>query len=806
MRCIIGRRTETCPGRGGWLLLLLLCTAGLSPAAEDSAADSLYSPAAAAVLSEVGMDAYALDPYSSQTVEVTMTFLAASLILDEQIGTSWENLLKVSASGMTNPNDYTIKVRDALRQYVNERANLAVVNQAVAYLLARQNTRLDREVLLGKLINIYKDRNSAFASELYTQMGLLEIERADFSAAFAHLNVAYGLDPYNAMAFSKLVEINVMTGTSIPIVHFVLQLRRALEVNPLDLRIAKAYADILRQVQLHETAQKAYQYCADLYTYLYPGRPLPMEILQPWSLCAFQTERTLNQCLVLADQAAAEGRPDLSLQSIAGLAAIQMGQTEQGRRRLEAAAQRVAEQIKQTGGSSEVLPEQLCWFYNFVLPEPEQALAWGHEAIAARPQSVEARALFAYALAKSGQMDLAREYTQDAPETDAVVLFTKAVILLGEQKTSEALPELKKIVALGPETVIGWRAAQVLKENGSDYLSPIASSEILNYLKTEFGGELIGTLMPMSEMIKAKLSMSGSDYMYGSDLQASAIIENTGTRNLIISETSLFRGVIRIDAQVRGDIRKSFPALIEAEIRPGRMIRPGQHVALPVNLMQGPLRTLLRTHPQASLEIDLTLQLDPPQEGEGGIEFDGLRLAPVRQTIRRRGVELTRDFLMQRLDGVARGKEGQKYRSAELFTGLLAEQYAARQQKVEYRYVRAEPELLLDAVRRLLADQDWLIRLQTLATFTDVALPMEHSLISTLSENLSHDRWPVRMMALYVLSQKESNNFESVLNWTARYDPYPLNRQMAVALGGTPPAGAAQAQAGQGLDNDPNNM
>jgi hypothetical protein len=43
------------------------------------------------------------------------------------------------------------------------------------------------------------------------------------------------------------------------------------------------------------------------------------------------------------------------------------------------------------------------------------------------------------------------------------------------------------------------------------------------------------------------------------------------------------------------------------------------------------------------------------------------------------------------------------------------------------------------------------------------------------------------MMALYVLSQKESRNFNSVLDWTARYDPYPLNRQMAVALGATPP-------------------
>ncbi len=346
-------------------------------------------------------------------------------------------------------------------------------------------------------------------------------------------------------------------------------------------------------------------------------------------------------------------------------------------------------------------------------------------------------------------------------------------------------------------------AAQTLKENGSEYISPVASSEILNYLKSEFGEEITGKMVPMSQLLRAKLSMSGSEYMYGSDLPVSVVIENIGQRNLIISDTSLFKGFIRIDARVGGDIRQSIPALVEAQIRPGRMIRPGQHAALSVNLMQGQLRTLLRTHPQASVEIELTLRLDPPQEGAEVLETDLTHLAPVRQTIRRRGVELTRDFLMQRLDGVARGQGGQKYRSAELFTGLLAEQYSARQQKVDYRFVKAEPQLLLDAVRRLLADEDWIIRLQTMATFTDVELPMEHSLIDSLSENLAHERWPVRMMALYVLSQKESRNFNSVLDWTAQYDPYPLNRRMAVALGGTPPA-ETQPQPADLAETDPN--
>ena len=61
---------------------------------------------------------------------------------------------------------------------------------------------------------------------------------------------------------------------------------------------------------------------------------------------------------------------------------------------------------------------------------------------------------------------------------------------------------------------------------------------------------------------------------------------------------------------------------------------------------------------------------------------------------------------------------------------------------------------------------------------------MDYSLTASISENLSNEQWPVRMMALYLLSCRDSDNFGAVLDWNARYDPYPLNRQMATALGG----------------------
>lgn len=761
----------------------LVCLGPTIAAAQSKEGQPFHSPTAATVLAKAAMDAYADDPFSARTIEVTMTFLEAATSLDEQLESAHEMLLKVAVSAMASPNDYSRAVRDALRQYLDERSNLAIVKGGVEYLLGQLQTRTEREMLLTRLLSVYGNKNSAVTSELTTQLALLEIERADFTAAFQRLQYAYSLNPYNMLAFSKMMELSAPEGGSLPYGMLVLHLRRMLEMNPLDIRAARAYADILRKVQLYEAAQQAYVYCADLYGYLYPGQMLPTEFLLAWSLCAFQSDKTGNQCLVLAEQARAEGREDLMLEATAGLALIRMGQAEKGRQRLEAAAQRAAERLSTEGKTSGILPEHLSWFYSFVLPDEERALAWGHEAISQHPDSPQAQALFAYALVKNGQDDLARQYLEKAEESDPVALFTRAEILLKEANTAAAFAALRKIVEMGPETILAWRAQEVLKANGSEYLPAFSPSEIAQYLKAEFGEEVNPKFLPLSKLVRTKLRMNGSEYPYGSDMPATVVVDNIGPRLLIIGPMGMLRGDVRIDAEVRGDLVRSFPSLVRFPFHPSLPIRPGEHATVTVDLITGPLRRLLRTHPQASVEIDFVLQMDAPDRNGSGEVDTLLHLAPVRQTVRRLSVDLTYDFLIQRLSGLAKGTEGQKFRSAELFTGLLAEQEAALAKQAGYRFVRAEPTLLIDAVRRLLADEDWIIRLRTLSTLTDVSLTLDPALIGSVSENLSHERWPVRMMSLYILSTLESKNFDSVLNWVARYDTNPQVRQMARALG-----------------------
>jgi hypothetical protein len=74
-----------------------------------------------------------------------------------------------------------------------------------------------------------------------------------------------------------------------------------------------------------------------------------------------------------------------------------------------------------------------------------------------------------------------------------------------------------------------------------------------------------------------------------------------------------------------------------------------------------------------------------------------------------------------------------------------------------------------------------------MAAMLILPMPMDYKLTRAASYNLNDDNWPVRMMALYLLSKSQGAEFKKVLDWTAKYDPDRFVSGFAVALGGQAP-------------------
>jgi hypothetical protein len=271
-----------------------------------------------------------------------------------------------------------------------------------------------------------------------------------------------------------------------------------------------------------------------------------------------------------------------------------------------------------------------------------------------------------------------------------------------------------------------------------------------------------------------------------------AVINNS-TEPLVISDDGLLRGNIRIDARVSGDLNQDIPNLVSRKISSSLLIEPGRSALTSVSLVTGELKRMLLTYPQASVNIEFTLYVDPAVTEQGVVSSRLTDIKPVKVVVTRPGVELTGTYLRNRFNSISTGQEGQRIKTAQLFVGLLKEQYAMAEHGTLYRFKYADwmPELLKSALVHesglLLSpsDGDWVVKVHTMAEM--ISLPLDQELAGAVSKNLNNAYWPVRLMAVYLLAKTPEKGFRNVLDWVAQYDANEMVRNMSVALGAAEP-------------------
>jgi hypothetical protein len=251
---------------------------------------------------------------------------------------------------------------------------------------------------------------------------------------------------------------------------------------------------------------------------------------------------------------------------------------------------------------------------------------------------------------------------------------------------------------------------------------------------------------------------------------------------------------------VGGGIKKEIAALVSQTVRTELAVQPGRSYVIPVRLSVGELRDTLQTYPQATLDIQFTLYLDPVTTESGSVSNRLVDLKPVTAGVKRPGVELSASYVRNRFNAISSGQQGQKIGTAQLFTGLLKEQYAMTRHGTlyPYRYAQWMPGLLRSALTSdsglLLGsgEDNWVVALHAMADM--LSMPMDDDLAGAVAKNLHHSKWPVRMMAVYLLANTTGDDFRKVLDWFAEYDASELVRSMAIALRSDMPAAAARLE------------
>ncbi len=737
--------------------------------------EQLFSPSIGQKFYQVAYDIAESENISGPEVEQAITFLNATLDLDNRAKYVHPVLIKLV---LQNPGkNYSEIVYNSLTQYLLDApTDFEPARQAIQYLLERLDSREQREQLLTILLKNLSGKNASLDSELATQLGLLMAEKTDPNAIKYFLQ-AFNSNKYNKLAFEKLVEL--LPKQIAPAVHLE-HLRLVLGENPLDLKAALAFAAYAQQIQLYDIAADAYEYCTQLFNYLYPSQDLPPYIYLPWMLCSYNTERNQHNCLKIASQLQQSGRFDLLAEAIAAKAVAKIGNTKQANQIFRDAEEKINNQ------SSTINTHSIAWFYCFALPDANNALDWANKAYSSDPNSSNAAALLAYSLVMNKQNDWAKLLI-DEYDNSQIADLTLAQIQLADGQKDAAIETLKSVIDKAPASIEAEHAKDILRRNGGEYIPPADPDLTLMALRNTFAQTLVPAFTNPEKIISVQLNVRGNEFSYGSTLNGTIAITNNSSEPLVISDDALFKGNIRIDADITGDLNKNIPNFLSLKIRSASPLAPGSSFFIPLHLFTGELKKMLFAHPQASLEIKFTLYLDPVTKPNGRITSRIPNLKPAVVSIKRPGIKLTGRYLRNRFSSLTNGRQGQKIKAAYLFIGLLIEQHAMANREPPYKFVYADwmPATLKSALVHSLEYDNWEVKGHTMGDMT--YLPLDFEFINSLSENLNDTHWPTRLMALYLLAKNQNKSFNKVLDWAAKYDSNEFVRDMAVALGGTPP-------------------
>ncbi len=276
----------------------------------------------------------------------------------------------------------------------------------------------------------------------------------------------------------------------------------------------------------------------------------------------------------------------------------------------------------------------------------------------------------AYALVANKYIEWAKPLI-DNYERNQISSLALAQIQQAQGKKDSATETLKAAIAKDPGSLAAERAKELLKELGSEYIPPVAPDVILTALEKRFGQMLIPEFVSPDKTLSVQFNIRGDEFSYGSAFGGTVAITNNSDEPLVISDEGLFKGNIRVDANITGDLTKSIPNLVSRKIRTAMLLEPGQGMLTSMRLVTGQLKQILLTYPQATLDIEFTLYVDPVTTGQGKAANRLADIKPAKVVVKRPGVELTSNYLRSQYNSISTGQAGQKVRDRTAFCGLV---------------------------------------------------------------------------------------------------------------------------------------
>jgi len=438
------------------LFIFMIFSAGSSTVA--AVEERLSSPLTARTFYNIGRELYADQQADFLLAKQAVIFLNAAVNLDNRANYILPEIINIA--WQYPDENISDAVRLALIGYVDRSSDLEVTSKAVGYLLERLDTREKREELLLKLLGQFQQKNVMFASDLSAQLGFLKAETADLLEAQKYLMQAFSGNKYNRLAFAKLAELSETGDRRLSDIAYLYNLRFAVRANPLDFTSVYSFAQYAETLGLYEPAAEAYQYCIDLVKYLQGQKALGPDLYRPLMLNCYNAQQ-YSRCQQIARQLRDMDVFDVRVEAIASAAALQNDDENSFKTILDRIKSRADKILtgRQKASSSEL--EDYAWFFNFIADvNSQEDLTWATKAYDAEPNSINAASLFAYALVKNNQIEVAESLLKKIGTTMQAAGLAQGIILVQKGDVNSGRELLKKVVGTLPGTFESQKAKE----------------------------------------------------------------------------------------------------------------------------------------------------------------------------------------------------------------------------------------------------------------------------------------------------------------------------------------------------------
>ncbi|ARN56065.1 hypothetical protein STSP1_00435 [Sedimentisphaera salicampi] len=739
--------------------------------------DRIYSPQTAQTFHNIACDILEPEYVSVRDAKEAIVLIKAAHRLDETMNNMLPQLL--DAVEIDEETDHSDFVKKLLYRYVTASSDSELAMRGISYLLNQAPTRERREEILDAFNSDIGSTNEQFSSRLSTFLGSLIAETGDFKRASRQFKLAYEKDPYNVVAFEKLSEIDP---ESVNVVNMGPYLRRKIVLDPYSLELTLDFADYAFKYGLFKIARDTYEYAADLFVYENPDQKIPQRVYMPWVISAYNVEHGEAKCIKIINRIRQQGDFNIYVEYIS-IMSEPLSRSER-MDKLSGLAE-TGEQMLETNNPM-VTEQQLAFFYFFLNRNTQKGIEMAKRAYARNADSVDVRALYAYSLFESGDMESAKQIVEEIKTYNQIAAYTGAMISLEENNESEAMKLLRSCIEMQPGELISHKAKEVMRENESNYVPAYDAFTLRQNLEKAFGDSLIPKFYRPEDVITTKLSLNGVEFSYGAKLGLYVIITNNGRQPIVVNENAFFKGNILVKAKVAGDIEGAKPIEIRKKITPVSPIRPGGTLAVPMPIKTAAptLDRILERFPQANLVITFQAYFDSYENESGELAS---KIVPATTTAKRLGVVLTEDLLEKRIQSLQEGYAGQKINTLRLLNGLVAERKAAKNYGVVYKRNALPDSVLKEAFDISLADMNWQVKFLMLNVLRGASDLLDAK--EKFSNALDDDHWPVRLLSLYALTNiPQSSDFQKVIDWMYQADEQELIRKMALIAGAVPEA------------------